>query len=104
MASVLRPQDTLARVGGDEFVIIMEPQNRAHLTKNDTHSAGQPTGPPSGHPGQDLATAVAERLLSVVDSADDGVIDGADDRGVRRPRRLVAGGALVGGVAGCSAW
>ncbi len=26
-------------------------------------------------------------MLSVVDSADDGVIDGADDRGVRRPRR-----------------
>lgn len=43
-------------------------------------------------------------LLSVVDLADDGVIEVAGDRGVRMPRPLVAGGALVGSVTVCSAW
>jgi hypothetical protein len=42
--------------------------------------------------------------LSVVDLADDGVIDIAGERGVRTPRALVAGGALVGWVRGCSVW
>jgi hypothetical protein len=42
--------------------------------------------------------------LSVIDFADDAVIVVADDWGVRRPRPRVAGGALVGWVAGCSAW
>jgi hypothetical protein len=44
------------------------------------------------------------RLLTRVDLADDGVIDDADEGGVERPRPLVADGALVGWVVGCSAW
>jgi hypothetical protein len=43
-------------------------------------------------------------LLSVVDLADDDVIGVAEDAGVRGPRPLVAGGALVVSVTGCSAW
>jgi len=43
-------------------------------------------------------------LLSVVDLADDAVIGVADDLGVRGPRPLVADGALVVWVMGCSAW
>jgi hypothetical protein len=43
-------------------------------------------------------------LLSVVDLADDAVVLDADDGGVRWPRPLAAGGALVGVVAGWSAW
>lgn len=46
----------------------------------------------------------ARRVLSVVDFADDGVIEVAGDRAVRTPRPLVAGVALVGSVTGCSAW
>jgi NAD(P)-dependent dehydrogenase (short-subunit alcohol dehydrogenase family) len=47
---------------------------------------------------------VGRGLLSVVDLADDGVIGVADDLGVRGPRPLVADGALVVSVTGCSAW
>jgi hypothetical protein len=43
-------------------------------------------------------------LLSVVDLAEHGVIGFADGLGVRRPRPLVADGALVGSVTGCSAF
>jgi transposase len=43
-------------------------------------------------------------VLTVADLADDAVIRVADERGVERPRPLVAGGALVGLVPGCSAW
>ncbi len=43
-------------------------------------------------------------LLSVVVLADDAFIGGADDWGVRKPRPVVVGGALVGSVTGCSAW
>jgi len=42
-------------------------------------------------------------VLTVVDLADEAVIDVADDPGVRRPRPLVADRALVGSVTGCSA-
>ena len=37
------------------------------------------------------------KMLSVIDSADDGVVGVADDRDVSRPRRLVAGGAWSSG-------
>jgi hypothetical protein len=47
---------------------------------------------------------MVERVLSVVDLADDAFIGVADDWGVRRPRPGVVGGALVGLVTGCSAW
>jgi hypothetical protein len=42
-------------------------------------------------------------VLTVVDLADDAVVRFADERGVERPRPLVADGALVGFVPGCSA-
>jgi hypothetical protein len=41
-------------------------------------------------------------MLSVVDFADDVFIGVADEWGVRRPRPVVVGGALVGSVTGCS--
>jgi hypothetical protein len=44
------------------------------------------------------------RLLSVVDFADDAFIGVVDDWGVRKPRPVVVGGALVGSVMGCSVW
>ena len=43
-------------------------------------------------------------VLTRVDLADDGVIPDADDVVVGRPRPLVADGAVVGLVPGCSAW
>jgi hypothetical protein len=43
-------------------------------------------------------------VLPVVHLADEGVTGCADAWGVRRPRLLVAGGALVGLLAGWSAW
>jgi hypothetical protein len=43
-------------------------------------------------------------VLSVTDLADVAVIDVADDLGVKRPRPLAAGGALVVLVTACSAW
>jgi hypothetical protein len=42
--------------------------------------------------------------LAVADLADDGVIGVAEDLGVRRPRPLVADGALLDSVTGCSAF
>jgi len=52
----------------------------------------------------DNAVLTCGRLLSVVDLAEDGVIGVAYDLGVRKPRLLVADGALVGSVTGCSAF
>jgi hypothetical protein len=46
----------------------------------------------------------ANKVLSVVDLVDDAFIGVADDWGVRKPRPVVVGGALVGSVTGCSAW
>jgi hypothetical protein len=43
-------------------------------------------------------------LLTGVDLADDGVVDVADDGVVGRPRPLVADGAVVGVLPGCSVW
>ena len=48
--------------------------------------------------------APSVRVLTRVDLADDGVIHVADDGGVEGPRPLVADGALVGLVPGCSVW
>jgi hypothetical protein len=50
-----------------------------------------------------MGVTARERLLSGVDLADCAVVGVADDLGVRRPRPLVADGALVGSVTGCSA-
>jgi hypothetical protein len=44
------------------------------------------------------------QVLSVVDLADDGVIGVGEDAGMRGPRPLGAGGAVVVSVTGCSAW
>jgi hypothetical protein len=43
-------------------------------------------------------------VLTGVDLADEGVIRVAGEAGVERPRPLVAVGALVGLLPGCSAW
>jgi hypothetical protein len=43
-------------------------------------------------------------MLTVADLADDGVFQIADERRVERPRPLVADGAVVGLLPGCSAW
>jgi hypothetical protein len=44
------------------------------------------------------------KVLTVVDLADGGVVHDADDGVVEMPRPLVADGAVVGLVPGCSAW
>jgi len=53
--------------------------------------------------GADM-TPLAEqmRVLTVADLADDAVVQNAEERGAERPRPLVAGGALIGLVPGCS--
>jgi hypothetical protein len=48
--------------------------------------------------------AFASQMLTRVDLADDGVTAVADDGDVERPRRLVAGGAVVGLLPACSVW
>ena len=53
-------------------------------------------GPGSSWPPTPNSASPAASVLTVVDLADDGVIGVADVLGVRRPRPLVAGGALVG--------
>jgi hypothetical protein len=61
-----------------------------------------PCGVPSAVGNNPLSAS--NTLLSVVDLAEHGVIGFADGLGVRRPRPLVADGALVGSVTGCSAF
>src|SRR6266516_1396049 len=51
-----------------------------------------------------LAANGSGHVLAGVDLADDGVVRVADERGVERPRPLVADGALVGVLPGWSAW
>jgi hypothetical protein len=51
-----------------------------------------------------LVSIFGNEMLSVIDIAEDAVMGVADEWGVKRPRPRVAGGALVGGVRGCSAW
>ena len=55
-----------------------------------------------GH--QPVHRADPAEMLPVVHLADEGVTGVADGRGVGRPRPLVADGALVGSLTGCSAW
>jgi hypothetical protein len=43
-------------------------------------------------------------MLTVVDLADGGVVHDTDDGVMEMPRPLVADGAVVGLVPGCSAW
>jgi Transposase and inactivated derivatives len=52
----------------------------------------------------DTDNTPVDPVLTRVDLADDGVTPGADDGGVERPRRLVAGGAVVGLLVVCSVW
>jgi hypothetical protein len=49
-------------------------------------------------------TSSSTRLLTVVDLADGGIVHDADDGVMEMPRPLVADGAVVGLVPGCSAW
>ena len=63
-----------------------------------SRSTSRSPGPQHLHRiGVELGGEVAGRVLSVIDSADDGVVGVADDRDVSRPRRLVAGGAWSSG-------
>jgi hypothetical protein len=52
--------------------------------------------------GKATRRGLADRLLTVADLADDAVVQNAEERGAERPRPLVAGGALIGLVPGCS--
>jgi hypothetical protein len=51
-----------------------------------------------------FSDAGAARLLTVVDLADGGIVHDADDGVMEMPRPLVADGAVVVLVPGCSAW
>ena len=57
----------------------------------------------SGGNARDLPSRTSH-VLTVVDLADGAVVRVADERGVEGPRPLVADGAVVGLVPGCSAW
>lgn len=59
LRTVLREADTVARVGGDEFVIVVEPWNRAER--------GQHIHPDAARPqGRSLAMRVAERVTEAL--------------------------------------
>ncbi|HWF40911.1 MAG TPA: diguanylate cyclase, partial [Acidothermaceae bacterium] len=63
LRSVLRPDDTVARVGGDEFVMLVEPWHRRERERD---AAGVPLadGPTLGGPlHRALAVTVAERVV-----------------------------------------
>jgi hypothetical protein len=51
-----------------------------------------------------VSGGVSGQVLTVVDLADGGVVHDADDGVTEMPRPLVADGAVVGLVPGCSAW
>jgi PAS domain S-box-containing protein len=60
LTSVLRDNDTVARVGGDEFVIVVEPWSRTnHVPEQDVHGAGNERN-------RDLAVHVAERVADAL--------------------------------------
>lgn len=56
------------------------------------------------HDNREPEEIVGQQLLSVVDFVHEVFIGVVDDWGVRKPRPVVVGGALVGLVMGCSVW